>query len=54
MRALVLTAEEEKALRFWSEEVRGRFSKIEMHDGSCNSARMLVALALQLMHTVIA
>ncbi len=54
LRALVLTAEEEEALRSWSEEVRGRFSQIAMLDGSCNSARELVSLALQLMHTVIA
>jgi hypothetical protein len=54
LRALALTAEEDEALRAWSEEVRDRFSHIEMLDGSCNSARMLVALALQLMSTVIA
>ncbi len=54
MRALVLTAEEGQALLSWSEEVRGRFSQTGMLDGSCNSARMLVSLALQLMCTVIA
>ena len=53
-RALALSAEEGEALRSWSEEVRGRLSYMEMLDGSCNSARELVSLALQLMHTVIA
>jgi hypothetical protein len=53
-RALVLTAEEEEALRSWSKEVRGRFSQIEMLDGPCNGARMLVSHALQLLCSVIA
>ncbi len=54
MRALVLSADEGEALLSWSEEVRGRLSHMEMLDGPCNSARELVSLALQLMHTVIA
>jgi len=54
MRGLALTAEEGEALRAWSQEVRDRFSRIEILEGSCKRARMLVSLALQLMHTVIA
>jgi len=52
-RALALTAEEGEALLAWSKEVSGRFSHIEMPEGACNSARLLVSVALQLMHTVI-
>jgi hypothetical protein len=53
-RALAVTAEEGEALLSWSKEVRGRFSRIEMPEGTCNSARMLVSAALQLLQTVIA
>ena len=54
MSTLALTAEEGEALLLWSKEVSGRFSSIEMPEGTCNSARILVSVALQLMHTVIA
>ena len=54
MHALAVSAEEGEALRAWSEEIRGRFSQIEMLEGTCKSARELISVALQLMHTVIA
>lgn len=53
LRGAALTREEGAALRAWLYEVRDRFSRQELPDGACAKARMLVALALQLVQAVI-